>query len=100
VTILDDSQPNVDLVAEGAPPRRSMRLAEAAHRVVAGGGDLEALLVAMLGVGPLVRTDLVLAAITCRDESRRGDADHSWRRTAANLDLVVRMSIFDTLPIP
>ena len=100
MTILDEPEPTIDLAAADAPPRRSMRLAEAAHRVVASGGDLEALLVAMLSVGPLVRTDLVLAAITCRDESQRGDVDQSWRRTAADLELIVRMSVFDTLPIP
>jgi hypothetical protein len=98
MTILDEDL-RTSFHRADALPRRSARIAAAAHRAIARGGDLEAVLVALLGLGPLVRTDLVLAAITCRDESRRDDADASWRIAAVNLEQMARMRLFESAAV-
>ena len=94
MTLLDDT----DLV-DGSPSsteahRMCEMVADAAHRAIRVGGDLEAVLRALLGLGRVARTDLRLAAVMCRQESQVDGADSSWRVAAFNLELAALTGIF------
>ena len=70
------------------------QIADAAYSVISVGGDLEAVLRAVLGLGHLARTDLALAAISCRRRARADEEDHAWRTAAVNLEAAARSGLF------
>jgi hypothetical protein len=94
MSLLDDHLAPVEVSLDSWSTVSGEQIASTAYATIREGGDLEAVLRAVLGLGHLARTDLALAAISCRRHARADEEDRAWRTAAVNLEAAARSGLF------
>jgi hypothetical protein len=92
MSVLDHRTDGDDGVTIDLGLAASDEIAALAYRAIAGG--LDVLDQDLLGVAGLARTQLVLAAVTCRSRSHAEDPGNIWRLAAIALENAARSERF------
>jgi hypothetical protein len=94
MSLLDDEVLTPQPTVQDHPAVPSELIAITACDAIDCGGDLEAVLRAVLELGHLARTDLALAAISCRRHARANETHPAWRTAAVTLEAAARSGLF------